>query len=167
MRETAEHTLGPSTGSREMIARHQNASQIIQQMRRAEKNSRTQSLALAPQFSKGSQMETARGVYNFIRHGMDYRKESNNRQTAKEIRRYIDDGYGDCKHMSTFTVGLLNACKIPAWFVLVSQRQGSKNPTHAYACCMIGQRVVVIDGCRPKFDDECIHFYKYNIPAKK
>ena len=123
MRAAARQTLGPPTGNREKISGHQTATQIFQQMSRAEKNSRGQSMRIAKQFKGKSQLNTAKGVYNFLRNGMIYEKEAKNKQTAKEIRRYIADGYGDCKHYATFAVGVLNACKIPTWFVLVSQHQ--------------------------------------------
>jgi len=163
MRETAMNTIGPALNQRERIKGTQTAIAIFEQMRRAEKNSRAHSLALAPQFSRGSKMGTAKGVYNFLRHGMTYKREPNRLQTAKEIRRFIQDGYGDCKHYATTAVGILNACNIPAWFVLISQRSGSKNPNHAYACCMIGEEIVVIDPCRPTFNSEAIHYHKYNL----
>jgi len=166
MRVEAEQRLGQPIGKSERIANHQTAKQIFGQMARAEKNSRGHSIALAPQFKQRSQRQTAQAVYHFLRDGMVYRKEPNSKQTAKEIRRYISDGYGDCKHYATFAVGILNACRIPAWFVLVSQRQGSKTPNHAYAACMIGTDIVVIDPCRPTFNDECKHFHKYNLSPR-
>lgn len=166
MRRTAANTLGSPTGKNEFITHNQTARQIFFQMRRAEKNSREQSMRIARQFKGKSQRDTAKGIYNFLRHGMLYKKEPKNRQSGKEIRRYISDGYGDCKHYATFAVGVLNACRIPAWFVMVSQKPGDRSPNHAYACCMIGEQVYVIDPCRPRFNNECTHFYKYNLPPR-
>jgi len=166
-RSVAGEIAGRPLGNRETVTRHQTATDIIQQMRRAEKNSRGQSLRLAQQYKGKPQKDIARGVYNFLRHEMQYRKEPTSKQTAKEIRRYVADGFGDCKHYATYAVGVLNACRVPAWFVLVSQRKRSKNPTHAYACCMIGEQVYVIDPCRPQFNSECLYEYKYNLPPKR
>jgi len=167
MRAQARETLGAPLNNRRVISRNQTAPQIFNEMRRAEKNSRGQALAIANQFKGKSQIDTAKGVFNFLRHGMTYKKEPNTRQTVKEIRRYVSDGYGDCKHFATFAVGVLNACHIPTWFVLVSQRPHDKTPNHAYAQCMIGNRIITIDPCRPRFNSECIHYYKYMLSPRR
>jgi len=164
MRQTAARTLGRPEGKSERIARNQTAAQILKQMKRAERNSRGQNIRIARQFKDLSQEKTAKGIYSFLRHGMVYKKEPNSRQTVKETTRYIADGFGDCKHYATFAVGVLNACGIPAWFVLVSQHRGRSSPNHAYCQCMIHNTIYTIDPCRARFDSECMHFKKYMLP---
>jgi hypothetical protein len=156
-----------ASGGRELITKSQTAKQIMQQMRRAEFNSRETSKKLSKFFKKRDEMETCELVYVYLRKTILYSAEPREDQTAKTINRFIVDGYGDCKHYATASVGILNACGIPAWFVLVSQDKRNKTPSHAYACAMVRNKVIVIDPCRNSFNSECKHFYKYNIPPKK
>lgn len=154
-------------GRREFITKYQTAKQIMQQMRRAEFNSRAVSKKLAPFFKKTDEMETCEIVYLYLKKTILYEAEPKHDQTAKTINRFIVDGYGDCKHYATASVGILNACGIPAWFVLVSQDKKNKTPNHAYACALVRNKVIVIDPCRKSFNSECRHYFKYNIPPKK
>lgn len=155
-------------GKRELISKYQTAKEIIEQLQRAEYNSRSVSKKLVPFFKKFDQRETCETVWYFLRKRITYNAEPPKDQTAKTINRFIVDGVGDCKHYATASVGILNACGIPAWFVFVSQNKFSKTPTHAYCCAMVNKKVVVIDPCRESFDSECRHYYKYNVaPIRK
>jgi len=165
VRETLSNLAGKPTGKNQRIKRSgQTAMDILKQMRKAEYNSRATSKKLASQIKAADPYTTCKRMYSFLKHGMNYRKEPASRQTAKEIKRYLSDGFGDCKHYATTSVGILNACGIPAWFVLVSQSKYRKSPNHAYCCAMVNNEVLVIDPCRPSFNNECTYFFKYDLP---
>jgi hypothetical protein len=150
------------------ITRYQKAGDIANQLLRAEYNSRDVSRELVKYFkSPGDDLRTCKKLWIFLRTKLTYIAEPKSDQTAKTINRFIVDGFGDCKHYATTAVGVLNACKIPTWFVLVSQNKNNKTPGHAYACSMVNGEIIVIDPCRSSFNSECRHFYKYNIAPIK
>lgn len=156
------------SGKKEFITRFQTAGDIMKQLKRAEYNSRATSKKLATFFKSDNALTTCAKVWLFLRKEIYYNAEPNHDQTAKTINRFIVDGYGDCKHFATFAVGVLNACNIPCWFTLVGQDETVRKPNHAYATALVDKKLVVIDPCRKKFNDECKHFYKWNIsPIKK
>lgn len=161
-------TAGQPNYKSQRITNRQTSADIIKQMRRAEYNSRDTSKRLVKVFKQPSKKETCRVIHNYLRNGLRYQKEPKHRQTAKEIRRYISDGYGDCKHYAVTAVGILNACGIPAWFVLVSQHWLRPTVNHAYCCALVDNQLIVIDPCRISFNSECKYFKKYNYsPFRK
>lgn len=153
-------------GKRELVKRFQSADDITKQMRRAEYNSRTTSKKLSEYFKADDKMKTCKRVWVFLRQNVQYNREPAHDQTAKTISRYLVDGYGDCKHYATTIVGILNACKIPAWFVLISQKK-SKVPNHAYAAAYVNGQIVIIDPCKDRFGSEATYTRKFHIPPVK
>ncbi len=153
---------GRATGRREFITNNQTTAQIINQMKRAEYHSRNSSKRLVPAFKKSEKERTTKVLFNYLQKKLEYKKEKGKRQTAKTISRHLSDGFGDCKHYTTTAVGILNACGIPAWFVLVSQHRWKLNPNHAYAQCIIDGDIVTFDPCRT-YDSECKFFHKYRF----
>jgi len=155
------------TGKRELISKYQSATQIIRQLRRAELNSRETSRRLVPFFKSQNKRKTCERVWKFLRVHIEYVREPMEDQTAKTINRFLKDRKGDCKHYATTSVGILTACGIPSWFVLVSQKWYRTSPNHAYCCALVDNKIVVIDPCKKTFDNECKHFYKYNYSPRK
>lgn len=154
-------------GRRELISRFQSADEIAKQIRRAEFNSREASKKLAKYFKTSDDLKTCQRVWNFLRREIEYVREPMFDQTAKTIPRYLVDGYGDCKHYATTIVGILNACGIPAWFVLISQKKGVRTPNHAYAAAKVNGRIVIIDPCKKEFGSEARYSFKYHYPPVK
>jgi transglutaminase-like putative cysteine protease len=95
-----------------------------------------------------------------------YEAEPKERQTAKTVPVFILSRKGDCKHYSSFAVGYLNSCGIPAWFSVVRQTD-DRNRWHVYASAIVDNEIVVIDPCRKRFNDECSFKRKYNVPPIK
>lgn len=155
-------------GKREQITMFQNAKEIIQQMMRAELNSRGTSKKLAALFREPTARATAAKVWYFMRNELKYVAEPQEEQTAKTIRKIIADAKkgNDCKHYATFAVGVLNACGIPTIFTLAGQDVRRRKPNHAYATSIIDGKRVVIDACRKYFDSECEHYYRWDYKRK-
>ena len=169
----SRQTIAQSIESPDYKAKHvtffQNAAEIVRELKRAELNSRATSKKLAAKFKENDPYKTAAKVWYFLVNQIKYSAEPSSNQTAKEIKRFIADGYGDCKHFATFSVGVLNAAGIPAWFTFVGQDPNKKKPNHAYCTALINGKPVVIDPCRrKKFNSECKYYYKWDIqPTKK
>lgn len=154
-------------GKAEHITTFQNASAIVAQLKRAEKNSRETSARLAKVFNEPNKKAVAAKVYYFLRNQIFYFAEPTTDQTAKTISRFVGDRTGDCKHFATFAVGVLNACNIPTWFTFIGQKNGVKKPNHAYATAFIDGKKVVIDPCRKFFNSEADYFYKWDVERLK
>lgn len=156
----------------EHITTYQNAREIVQNLKRAELESRKTSKALSSYFKEPNPKATAAKVWLFLRTELPYFAEPKTDQTAKTISRMLYDclykgGTVDCKHYATFSVGVLNACGVPAWFTFVGQDKNKKKPNHAYCTAMINNELVTIDPCRKRFNSECKYWYKWNIPRTK
>lgn len=152
----------------EKITYFQNASDITNQLRRAEKQSREASKKLAQHFYTGDPKNTAFRVWRFLRKEIQYKAEPSTNQNAKTINRFLSDGFGDCKHYATTIVGILNQIPgVKAWFTLVGQNKDLKKPNHAYASALINGEIITIDPCRNHFDSEADYFYKWDIQPLK
>ena len=152
---------------REFITGMQTAKQIVQQMKRAEYNSRGTSKKLAKFFGNKDKEKTCKRLWAFLRNEIYYNAEPLHDQTSKTISRFLRDGFGDCKHFAITSVGVLNACGIPCWFSLAGQDSEVRKPNHAYATALIGTKEIIIDPCRKDFNTECRHYYKWNVERIK
>lgn len=150
-------------GRDEFICQFQNASDITRVIRRAEYESREFAKKLVPFFKKNDDERTCELVWLFLRKYIRYQAEPKEKQTGKTIARFLLDQKGDCKHYSTTSTGILNACGIPAWFVVVRQSDIDRSKFHAYCQALVGSKIVTIDPCRKSFDSECKFVKKYSI----
>jgi hypothetical protein len=168
IRDMRKMSIGSIDGKEKLLVRFQSAKDIAKSIREDEKESRNFAKKLVPFFKSNSEIKTCKRVWLFLRVGIRYGAEPKTRQTTKSIARFIADRKGDCKHYATASVGILNACNIPAWFVVVRQSSSDKTRFHAYCCALVDNKVVVIDPCRKVFNSECNFVKKYNIaPLKK
>lgn len=152
----------------EKIVEFQTSTDIAKSLKRAEYNSRVHSKKLAPFFKTSDDKKTCLRVWKFLRENIVYERESKHRQTAKEINRFLYEGFGDCKHYAVFCVGVLNACGIPAFFSLISQRREFPNrPNHIYCVALVENEMFVIDGTKFKFNKESTFVKKWIFARKK
>lgn len=152
----------------EKLCEFQTSADIARALRRAEYNSRLHSKKLAPFFKTSNDAKTCYRVWNFLRENIIYERESKRKQTAKEINRFLYEGFGDCKHYATFCVGVLNACGIPAFFSLISQKREFPNrPNHIYCVALIDNELIVVDGTKFKFNSEASYIKKWVFARKR
>lgn len=153
----------------ERLAMFQSREDIVKGILRAEKESRTFSKKLVPFFKKDDKIKTCKLVWLFLREKFTYEAEPRSNQTVRKISRMIADSETkplDCKHYATASIGILNACGIPAWLCVVWQGT-DQNKFHAYCCAMVNNKLVVMDPCRNSFDSECSYKRKWNISPIK
>lgn len=152
-----------SDGKKKFIVAYQNAQDIAKEIRTCEYLSRGFAKKLVPFFQKDDKEKVCLLVWRFLREYIDYKAEPKEFQTGKTIARFFVDQKGDCKHYATTAVGILNACNIPAWFVVVRQSETDRTKFHAYCQALVENRIVTIDPCRKNFDSECRYAKKYSI----
>jgi len=115
---------------------------------------------LAPLFKHSSTKKTAFAIWYFLRTRAVYVKDDENKQQIRLPRRFIWDtaknkNSGDCKSFALFTVSILRALGLPAYFRYASYSPGRKNPSHVYAFTKDKRgREIIIDGCYPYFDKQ-------------
>lgn len=149
------------------LCEFQTSGDIAKALRKAEFKSRVDSKKLASFFKSSTDEKTCYRVWCFLRENIIYERESKRRQTAKEINRFLYEGYGDCKHYTTFCVGVLNACGIPAFFSLISQKREYPNrPNHIYCVALIGNETIVVDGTKSKYGHESNYIKKWVFARK-
>lgn len=152
---------------KKFITAFQTDKDIIAQLKQAEYNSRGVSQKIGNLFEGVSKLDAAHKIWKYLRHNIKYQAEPKKKQTAKTINRFIVDGIGDCKHYTTFAVGVCNALDIPAFFTLVGQDPRVKKPNHAYCTAIIDNKRVIIDPCRKKFNDEAQYYYRWDYSPIK
>lgn len=150
-------------GKKQFVTQFQNAKDIAREIRRCEYESRDFVKKLIPFFKKNDKEKTCELVWKFLREYINYSAEPKEVQTGKTIARFFVDQTGDCKHYATTSVGILNACGIPAWFVVVRQSDSDRTKFHAYCQALVNGRIVTVDPCRKNFDSECRFVKKYSI----
>lgn len=153
-------------GGDQFICSFQSWKDIKKQLRRAEYNSRPFAKRLTKFFQSDDEIKTCQRIWGFLRMYINYEAEPKARQTAKTIPRFFVEQKGDCKHYAVTSVGILTACGIPSWFVIVRQTN-DQTRWHVYAAAMIDNEVVVVDPCRKIFNSECRFVKRYNVPPIK
>jgi len=155
-------SIGSTNGKEKYVKSFQNVGDITKQLKKAEKNSRRFAKKISPFFVNSNKIKTCRRVWAFLRIYIRYEAEPATRQTAKTIPRFFVDQIGDCKHYAVSCVGILQACGIPARFVVVNQ--GSDNRRwHVYAAAKVKGKEVIIDPCRKEFNSECRYTKRYKV----
>lgn len=146
---------------KQFIIASQTAGDIMKQLERAEKDSKQASIALSTGFKADNKIQTCKRVFDWLKKNIKYDAEPRIEQTGKTISRFVKDGYGDCKHYATFSVGVLKACGIDAYFKLVGQDKTKKVPNHVYCVADVNGKQIIIDPCRKEFNSECKYYYSW------
>ena len=119
-----------------------------------------QTRAIAKQFRGGTEMETCRNIFNFLRYQCKYIKDGYN-QNIKLPSAFMRTKSGDCKSYSLFTSAVLNNLGIPNHFVYASY-DGSKIPSHIYVETNNG---CIVDAVWGRFNSEKKPSYKFKKPT--
>jgi len=119
-----------------------------------------QTRAIAKQFRGGTEMETCRNIFNFLRYKCKYLKDGYN-QNIKLPSAFMRTKSGDCKSYSLFTSAVLNNLGIPNHFVYASY-DGSKTPSHIYVETNNG---CIVDAVWGRFNSEKKPTYKFKKPT--
>jgi hypothetical protein len=151
MRERLLAELGSPNYRARLITNWQSTQDIVRAIQQQHKANRAECKAICSYFDKGSQKETARAIFNFLKSEIQYDREPTSRQTTKTIKRFLSDGKGDCKHYSLFINGILEACGYTnaVYRFAGYSRQGY---THVYS--YLPQTDTVVDAVLSAFDTE-------------
>lgn len=120
---------------------------------------------LAKKLDKGTPYKTAFAIWYFLRVWAKYVRDAAERQQIRYPRRFIFDtlaknNSGDCKSFSLFTVSILRALGLPAYFKYAGYAPDSTHPSHVYSYTLDKNgQPIYIDGCYPFFNREKPYTY--------
>lgn len=148
----AYQLAGAALFKNELVSEYQSSSDIARELKRAVNESLPAAKKICKYFEANNPERTALNVYCWIRKNIVYQREPGRDQTAKTLSRLLSEGYGDCKHYSTFAAAIFKALKMPVYFRIINQT-GRYN--HIYTVLKYPNgRVIYCDAVYPYFDAE-------------
>lgn len=160
-RQQAYLIAGAAKFRNEKIKDFQQAEDITAQLKRAVRESLPAARKIAKRFEAATPERTALNVYSWIRKNFVYNREPAQDQTAKTLNRFLSDGFGDCKHFSTFSAAIFKALNMPVYFRVIDQT-GRFN--HIYTVLKYpGKEPIIIDAVFHYFNSEPLYIRKTDI----
>jgi hypothetical protein len=152
--------LAPFQNRREMLESDQSTGDIINAILDAHKRHAGDYAKISSFFNAGSNRDTARKIYNFLKGNVKYIIEPGSKQTVKSPSAILAQGYGDCKHYSLFAGGILQNLRIPFAYRFASYRVFNKEPQHVFVVVNPGTKNEIwIDPVLNKFDYKKAYTY--------
>jgi len=152
--------LAPFQNRREMLESDQSTGDIINAILDAHKRHAGDYAKISSFFNAGSNRDTARKIYNFLKGNVKYIIEPGSKQTVKSPSAILAQGYGDCKHYSLFAGGILQNLRIPFVYRFASYRVFNKEPQHVFVVVNPGTKNEIwIDPVLNKFDYKKAYTY--------
>ena len=117
----------------------------------------------AQRFQGKTEEETARNIWNFLKHNIKYVADQEY-QIVRLPSALLKTKTGDCKSYSVFTSAILQCLGIPHHYMMTSYRKGSPTPSHIYVMTDSG---IIIDAVWHSFNSEKPYEYVYKIKPYK
>lgn len=156
-RESILQALPPFKNKRVLIKRAQTVSDIMKETLNAHEFFSKDYDSIASFFSGGSQLDTVKNLFNFLKLNVEYREESVRVQQTKSPAAILETGFCDCKCYALFIGGILDACNRLGgsfnWcYCYASYTRGVKTPGHVFVEVLIDGREYWIDPVLSSFD---------------
>jgi hypothetical protein len=103
--------LKPFENKTVLVSKYQDSADIIQEIIKAHAKYASEYDKISSYFWKGSVKETCKHIFNYLKKNVEYDIEPDTKQTVKSPSAIIAQGYGDCKHYSLFTAGILDSLR--------------------------------------------------------
>ena len=81
-----------------LLIRNHTTNDIIKEIQKSHDLYSAQGKYIYRQFMATTPYKTAKKIHSFLKDNIDYKIEPEGTQTSKSLSRYINDGFGDCKH---------------------------------------------------------------------
>lgn len=143
--------LPPLKNESVLIVQDQKVSDIIRQILTAHERNAHYYDAIALDFDGKDVSEICDNLVDFISHEIKYKQEPESKQTVAIPASILTNGYGDCKHYSSFAGGVLDALtrltgkKIDWCYRFVSYNYFSRQPHHVFVVVFDGDEEIWID----------------------
>lgn len=116
------------------IMKNQSTNDIIRELTSSYYLYSDQGKGIWSEFYDDNPIKTARNIHKFLKRNVKYEIEPEDDQTSKSLSRYLNDGYGDCKHYSLAIASILKY--MPMYdkfcFRFVSYDMFNPSVTHVY-----------------------------------
>lgn len=103
--------LRPFENKTVLVSNYQDSADIIKQIMKAHTKYASEYDKISSYFWKGSVKNTCKYIFDFLKKKVEYDIEPDTKQTVKSPSAIIAQGYGDCKHYSLFTAGILDSLR--------------------------------------------------------
>jgi len=142
----------------------QSVNDIIKAIQSAQKFYSKDYEKIYPYFVGRDPIETARNVWDFLKHNIDYVIEPDSLQTIKSPAAIIATGKrglggNDCKNFALFTGGILNAYRdnelkdFDLYFRFASYDNYEDTPQHVFVVMVINNKEIWVDAVLDKFNE--------------
>lgn len=171
--ETLLNELPPFLGNYRLVSHAQTVGQIINEVVEAHKRFFTDYDKIAKHFYYPDPVKTFKGLFSFLKGNVEYREESEEKQTITSPAGILSLGEGDCKHYASFIGGVLDALKRAGekidWFYrFASYDPFQREPGHVFVVAEFNGREYWIDPVLSSFDNRLQYSSKIdkriNIP---
>lgn len=162
--------LPPYKGNEVIIKKNQNTDDIINGILDAHRNHAKDYSNISSFFIGSTPRQTCKNIWKFLKDNVNYRIETEDRQTIKTPAAIIATGNttgSDCKNYSLFTAGILQdlnrkgLTKIPFCFRFSSYKLFSDIPEHVFVVAYPGtDHEIWIDAVLREFDYKKDYTYK-------
>lgn len=160
-REELLRRLDPYRGNAETLVASQDTVDIMAGIARWHKQYRRQYDAVSSFFKGRTPRETGENIFRFLKRNVEYRIETDERQTLKTPAAILATGHGDCKHYALFASGILDSLaatgqqRIPWAFRFASYRWYDETPQHVFIVLFPGtNREIWLDPVLSRYDQK-------------
>ena len=152
--------LGQPFFKSKLINGWQNTNDIINQIIIQHKENLKDAEKIKHLFCGKDAKSTAYNVFEFLRNEITYKIESGTNQTTKSLKRFVSDGYGDCKHYSNFVNSILNVC---GYDVVYRFTAYNNKPDFQHVYSYLPKQNIIIDAVLPEFNKQKEYSKKKDI----
>ena len=142
----------------------QSVNDIIKAIQSAQKFYAKDYEKIYPYFVGRDPIDTARNIWEFLKHNIDYVIEPDSLQTIKSPAAIIATGKrglggNDCKNFALFTGGVLNAYRdnelkdFDLYFRFASYNEYEDTPQHVFVVMVIDNKEIWVDAVLDKFNE--------------
>jgi hypothetical protein len=152
--------LGQPLFKSKLIKGWQNTDDIISQIITQHKENLKDAEKIKRLFCDKDAESTAKNIFDFLRNEISYKIESGKNQTTKSLKRFVSDGFGDCKHYSNFVNSILNVCGYDVIYRFTAYN-GKQDYQHVYS--YLPNQNIIIDAVLPNFNEQKEYSKKKDI----
>jgi hypothetical protein len=147
----------PVRNTQDVLVDDQDLNHIISAIKKYHGVHRKDYDGISEEFWTGDPETTAKQLFNFNKKYVKYHVEPESDQTIKSPGRIISEGYGDCKHYSSFIAGVVDSLNrkgypIEAHYKFVSDDPG-RDVHHVFAVVRGSGKEMWVDPVLSSFDE--------------
>lgn len=175
MRQQILSLLQPYQGKKTLITSEQNATDIINEIKKGHALHANEYDRISSFFWAGTTKKTCKRIFDFLKQNVVYGIEPDTRQSVKSPAAIIatgqyKSGMNDCKHYSLFTAGILDSLRrkgkpIKWAFRFANYKLFQSTPHHVFVVCFDKSGEIWIDPVLSSFNEKKPYVNKKDVMA--